>query len=70
VPEVRILFPSAGACSPRGVAYDDPGRRPAAPTAAPPGSAAKVEVLAARAAAGEHLWHPDDAPPAWRSAPE
>jgi hypothetical protein len=31
------------------------------PTTARPGSVAKVEVLAARALAGEMLWHPDDA---------
>lgn len=30
------------------------------PTDAQPGSAAKVEVLAMRAAAGFPLWHPDD----------
>jgi hypothetical protein len=33
-----------------------------APTAAPPGSLAKLRVLAARAAAGEALWHPADCP--------
>jgi hypothetical protein len=70
LPDVRALYPSAGPCSPRGVASSDPGRRPAAPTAAPPWSPAKVDVLAARAEAGEGLWHPDDAPPAWRSAQE
>lgn len=31
------------------------------PTNAPPGTRRKVEVLAARAAAGEELWHPEDA---------
>jgi hypothetical protein len=31
------------------------------PTDAYPGSLAKVEILCARAAAGELLWHPDDA---------
>lgn len=31
------------------------------PTTARPGSVAKVAVLAARALAGEMLWHPDDA---------
>lgn len=29
-------------------------------TKAPPGSKAKVEVLARRVASGRHLWHPDD----------
>lgn len=33
----------------------------AMPTIATPGTKHKVEVLAARAAAGETLWHPDDA---------
>ncbi|MBK9181471.1 MAG: hypothetical protein IPM45_18320 [Acidimicrobiales bacterium] len=38
------------------------GRRPAAePTAHPPGSAGKVEVMAERAARGEGIFHPDDA---------
>ena len=31
------------------------------PTDAPPGSARKIAVLAARVEAGEHLWHKDDA---------
>jgi len=35
--------------------------RAAAPTAAPPGTREKVEILAARAAAGEELWHDEDA---------
>lgn len=34
---------------------------PPEPTDWPPGSAGKVEVLAARVAAGVGLWHPDDA---------
>ncbi len=36
---------------------------PPEPTRALPGSPAKVEVLAARRAAGCHLWHPADARP-------
>ena len=32
------------------------------PTEASPGTWSKVEVLAARLAAGEELWHPDDKP--------
>jgi len=31
-----------------------------APTASPPGSHEKVEVLSARMLAGEELWHPED----------
>ena len=34
---------------------------PAKATTAKPGTKRKVEVLAQRAAAGESLWHPDDA---------
>lgn len=34
---------------------------PPGPTDCPPGSAGKVEVLAARVAAGVGLWHPNDA---------
>lgn len=43
------------------------------PTDAPPGSEEKMAVLAARAAAGESLFHPDDQPkivePVW-TAPQ
>lgn len=36
-------------------------RKPSYPTDALPGSAAKVEVMVARVACGEHPHHPDDA---------
>jgi len=36
-------------------------RMPAAPCDGPPGSLAKIAVLAARVDAGEELWHPRDA---------
>ncbi len=39
----------------------EPTRVPEATDAAP-GTWSKVEVLAARLAAGEELWHPDDKP--------
>lgn len=41
-----------------GLEHFDP--RPAEPTGAAPGTAAKVAVLAARAARGEELWHAED----------
>lgn len=37
-----------------------PTRAPAAPTDAAPGSEARIAVYAARAAAGERLYHPGD----------
>lgn len=39
------------------------GRRPLNPTAAWPGSAAKIAVMRRRASRGESLFHPDDARP-------
>ena len=39
---------------------DDCGGEPAEATATWPGSDARIEVLAARAAAGVDLWHPAD----------
>ena len=45
--------------------FDAYGRRPLppAPTSAPPGSPAKVLVLAERARCRQQLFHPDDAGP-------
>jgi hypothetical protein len=57
-PGVRGLFERR---SPRGL--DDfvgEGHMPE-PTTAKPGTPEKVAVLAARAEAGQRLWHPDDA---------
>lgn len=41
-------------------ADSNPVRKPCKPTTAFPGSKAKIEVLAQRAANGEELFHPDD----------
>jgi len=62
-PGVRELFPSTSKFARRGLAnghvvVDLPNE----PTAAAPGSAAKVAVLEDRAQQGVALWHPDDAP--------
>jgi len=39
---------------------DNPELDDPEPTDAPPGSPAKLEILAARAASGQALWHPED----------
>jgi hypothetical protein len=61
-PAVRARFPGLYAAADPSATPDFNGTPPppAAPTDAPPGSAAKVEALAARAAAGERLFHPLD----------
>jgi len=57
---VRGQYPPAGQRGRRG--FDAYGRRPLppAPTSAPPGSQAKVLVLAERARRRLQLFHPDD----------
>jgi hypothetical protein len=61
-PGIRDLYPPTSKFARRGVGNGSKGRRlPATPTAAPPGSAEKLAVLEARAAAGEALFHPLDA---------
>jgi len=61
-PGVRDLYPASGSrYARRGVGTDN--RRlplPTTPTATVPGSPERVAVLAARAAAGVSLFHPDD----------
>ncbi len=60
-PAVRARFP-ASVHARRGAGLGCRGYRlPDAPTAARPGSPAKVAVLEERAAQGVALWHPDDA---------
>ena len=62
-PGVRDLYPSTSKFARRGVSdFNGHLLRPAAPTAAPPGSAAKVAILEERARLGVALWHPQDAP--------
>lgn len=56
---VKELYPSTSKYARRGVGAS--GRLPARPTDAPPGSWAKVAVMAARAANGETVNHPGDA---------
>lgn len=59
---VRELYPSTSKFTKRGVGLSG-GLVPApSPTAALPGTPDKIEVLAARAAAGVALFHPGDAP--------
>jgi len=60
-PGVRVLFPSNDTRqSPEDTDYAD-RPPPPEPTDCPPGSAGKVDAMAARVAAGVGLWHPDDA---------
>ena len=62
-PGVRDLYPSTSKFARRGVSdYNGDGQLPTEPTSALPGSAEKVAILEARAARGESLWHPHDAP--------
>jgi hypothetical protein len=60
-PGVKGLYPPTSKYASRGL--NDFCRRaplPPAPTPHPPGSAGKVEAMAARALAGEELFHPRD----------
>ena len=62
-PGVREQYPSTSKFARRGVCdFNGQTGRAAQPTAAPPGSPEKVEVLAERAPLGLSLWHPHDAP--------
>ena len=63
-PAVRALYPTSAAPTSRrgvgnGVMASAPP--PSEPTDAVPGTPEKIEVLSARAARGESLWHPGDA---------
>jgi hypothetical protein len=61
-PGVRERFPSTSKFARRGVAdFNGNTLLAAEPTAAPPGSAAKVAILEERARLGQSLWHPRDA---------
>src|SRR5947209_18301720 len=62
-PGVREKYPSTSKFARRGVSDFNGQATPAAkPTAAPPGSPEKVDVLAERARLGLSLWHAHDAP--------
>lgn len=62
-PAVRERFPSQRPVPSALALYETstPALREPVPTHHPPGTAGKLAVLEARAAAGERLWHPDDA---------
>lgn len=61
VPGVRDLYPSTSKYARRGLgSYYATAPLPE-PTAAGPGTAEKMAVIEARAAAGQRLWHPLDA---------
>jgi hypothetical protein len=62
VPDVRERYPiSDHKCARRGVANFCGPAAPCVPTAALPGTPAKVQVLEERATSGQSLWHPGDA---------
>lgn len=58
--EIRDLYPPKSVYARRGVGASEPASDPE-PTTAAPGTEGKILVLAARALAGERLWHPEDA---------
>jgi hypothetical protein len=61
-PGVRDLYPSTSKFAPHGIRdFYGRGALPHAPTAAPPGSPAKVAILEERARMRQQLWHPSDA---------
>lgn len=61
-PGVRSQYPTSGSkYARRGIGHGGGLNPPDEPTAAVPGSEAKVAVLEQRAAAGLRLWHPEDA---------
>lgn len=61
-PGVRERYPSTSKFARRGIS-DFLGKTPLpqTPTLAPPGTEAKIRILAERASRRETLWHPDDA---------
>lgn len=61
LPGVRHLYPSMSKFGRRGLGFAAERPLPGTPTAAPPGSPEKIEVLMERAARGSELWHPHDA---------
>jgi hypothetical protein len=61
-PGVRDLYPSTSKFARRGISDFNGRAAMPEPTAAPPGTAAKVAVLEQRARLGQALWHPQDAP--------
>ena len=61
-PGLRDLYPSTSKYGRKGIGnFCGNAPLPALPTDAPPGSAAKIEVLIERAEKHQTLWHPDDA---------
>lgn len=62
-PGVRDLYPSTSKFARRGVCdFNGKIKPPSGPTSAMPGTEEKVAILEQRAARGEGLWHPADAP--------
>lgn len=61
-PGVRDRYPTASKYAKGGVAGANVAEKPLpVPTMTMPGSPERAAVMAARAARGESLWHPDDA---------
>lgn len=60
-PGIREQYPSTSKFGRRGVGnFYGSAPLPVRPTAAPPGSAEKLAILAERARLKQSLWHPDD----------
>jgi hypothetical protein len=60
-PGVRDLYPTDPVYGHRGICSSGERPAPANPTHHPPGTPGKLDVMVARAEAGEHIHHPDDA---------
>jgi hypothetical protein len=62
-PGIRDQYPSTSKFARRGVSdFNGQIKLPSGPTSAFPGTPEKVAILEQRAARGEALWHPEDAP--------
>lgn len=61
-PGVKALYPSTSKYANRGVGNFAGGSREPVPTRAEPGTEEKLTEMEGRAARGESLFHPDDAP--------
>ena len=64
-PEVRSTVAPRTGTAPGGILATEPTGEPTTPTMAPIGSPWKMRVMAARAAAGLGVFHPDDNPTAF-----
>lgn len=59
-PSISVLYPTQSKFGRRSMVRNAAPKLPAEPTSAKLGSAARIEIMAARAAAGESVFHPLD----------